>query len=136
MKGVEHIQHKNRLLGIVLRSCARVKKSTFFSPDTVAMQIGIISHRRGYREAPHTHKKVKRVITDVEQFLLVKRGTCSIDFYDRRKKVRTIFLKKGDAILIIQGGHALNAFSNCEAFTIKQGPFLGPAFDKEEAIRQ
>ncbi len=136
MKGIEYIKHNNQILGIVLRSSLKVKASTFFSPKESSLQVGIIKHKKEYREVAHTHKEIKKIIFDVEQLLFVKKGKGSIDFFVKTKKIRSVMLKKGDAILIIQGIHALNVFQNFEALTIKQGPFLGKKLDKLEVTKK
>ena len=47
-----------------------------------------------------------------------------------KKKIRTIILKKGDAIVLIHGIHAIKVLEDMQCISVKQGPFLGAEFDK------
>jgi hypothetical protein len=43
---------------------------------------------------------------------------------------RKIILKKGDAIVLIHGIHAIKVLEDMQCISVKQGPFLGAEFDK------
>ena len=38
--------------------------------------------------------------------------------------------KKGDAIKVVQGIHAINVLKSVQCITVKQGPFISQAMDK------
>ena len=45
-------------------------------------------------------------------------------------RIKKIVLKKGDAIVLIHGIHSIKVLENMQCISVKQGPFLGPVFDK------
>ena len=62
---------------------------------------------------------------------IVQKGKVQVDLYaDSKKKIRTIILKKGDAIVLIHGIHAIKVLEDMQCISVKQGPFLGAEFDK------
>ena len=62
---------------------------------------------------------------------IVQKGKVQVDLYSNKKKlIRKIILKKGDAIVLIHGIHAIKVLENMQCISVKQGPFLGPEFDK------
>lgn len=127
----ERIIYKKKLLAEVINSKAKVDKTTFFSPKQSSFQFGIFSHKKGYEELPHYHKKIERKINDLQQVLFVQKGEVDIFFHNRKKKIiKKINLKKGDAINIIYGIHSLKIIKNAQCLTVKQGPFISDKDDK------
>ena len=62
---------------------------------------------------------------------LFKKGKIRVDlFSDSKKLIRKIILKKGDAIVLIHGIHAITVLEDMQCISVKQGPFLGADFDK------
>ena len=82
-------------------------------------------HRpKGYKIIPHHHNNVKRVIKTTDETLIIKSGKVRIDFYDEKKKyLKSKILKKGDVILLINGGHGFEMLEKTEMIEIKQGPY-------------
>jgi hypothetical protein len=72
-----------------------------------------------------------RVIKDLQQMFLVQKGVVQVDLYsDNKKLIKKIILKKGDAIVLIHGIHAIKVLKDMQCISVKQGPFLGADFDK------
>ena len=62
---------------------------------------------------------------------IVQKGKVQVDLYSDKKIIRKIILlKKGDAIVLIHGIHAIKVLEDMQCISVKQGPFLGPEFDK------
>ena len=62
---------------------------------------------------------------------VVQKGKVQVDlFSDTKKLIRKIILKKGDAIVLIHGIHAITVLEDMQCISVKQGPFLGAEFDK------
>ena len=116
-----------KLLGVLLKKT----KHLFLSPAKSSFQFGILSHKKGFVEPPHYHRRFKRVINDLQQMFIVQKGKVQVDlFSDDKKLIRKIILKKGDAIVLIHGIHAIKILEDMQCISVKQGPFLGAAFDK------
>lgn len=108
-----------------------VDQTTFFSPPDSSFQFGLLAHNMGFVEPPHYHKSFKREIFDLQQMLLVQKGVVAVSLYsDEGKLLREIILRAGDAIVLIQGTHSIRVLEDMQCISVKQGPFLGTAFDK------
>ena len=130
-KSHELIIYKGKHYAEVIRSRLKKSNTTFLSPAKSSFQFGILAHKKGFIEPPHYHKPFKRVIKDLQQMFIVQKGKVQVDLYaDSKKKIRTIILKKGDAIVLIHGIHAIKVLEDMQCISVKQGPFLGAEFDK------
>lgn len=108
-----------------------VRKSTFFSPPESSFQFGLLAHEAGFVEAPHTHKALTRTITDLQQMLVVQRGSLGVQFFaEDGTLLREVVLRSGDAINLVHGAHSIRIIEDTQCISVKQGPFLGPDSDK------
>src|SRR6185503_11576219 len=115
----------------VIRADARVEKTTFFSPAESSFQFGLLAHEAGFVEAPHYHRPFSRTIDDLQQMFVVQRGVVAVElFADDGTKLREVVLKAGDAIVLIHGVHGIRVLEDMQCISVKQGPFLGPDYDK------
>jgi len=130
-KNHELIVYKNKHYAEVIRSSLKVNITKFFSPAKSSFQFGLLAHEKGFQEPPHYHRPFKRTISDLQQMFVVQKGKVRVDlFSDDKKLIRKIILKKGDAIVLIHGIHAIKVLEDMQCISVKQGPFLGPVFDK------
>ena len=117
----------------VIRADVSVKTTTFFSPADSSFQFGLLAHEAGFIEAPHYHRPFSRTIDDLQQMFVVQRGVVAVDLYgDDGTDIREIVLRAGDAIVLIHGVHAVRVIEDMQCISVKQGPFLGVAYDKVE----
>ncbi len=115
----------------VIRSNVVVKESTFFSDSKSSFQFGLLSHKTGFHEPSHYHKKNKKNITDNQQLLVVQKGIIIVELYNNQGQLlKEISLEKGDAIVLIHGIHAIRVAQDTQCITVKQGPYLGDREDK------
>ncbi len=62
---------------------------------------------------------------------VMQRGIVVIELYtDAGDLLQEVTLRKGDAIVLIYGTHALRVVEDFQAISVKQGPFLGIENDK------
>jgi hypothetical protein len=128
---IEAIEYEGRRYAEVIRADARVAKTTFFSPAESSFQFGLLAHEAGFIEAPHFHQPFSRTIDDLQQMFVVQRGVVAVDLYaDDGRKLREVILRAGDAIVLIHGVHAVRVIEDMQCISVKQGPFLGPDYDK------
>ena len=119
-----------RYAEIILADIA-VRTTTFFSPAESSFQFGLLAHDAGFVEEPHYHQPFKREINDLQQMFVVQRGVVAVDLYDDDgRHLREVVLKAGDAIVLIHGVHAIRVIEDMQCISVKQGPFLGTAYDK------
>jgi hypothetical protein len=128
---VEAIEFGGKRYAEVIRADARVGKTTFFSPAASSFQFGLLAHEAGFIEPPHFHQPFSRTIDDLQQMFVVQRGIVVVDLYaDDGSKLREVTLRAGDAIVLIHGVHAIRVLEDMQCISVKQGPFLGPDYDK------
>ena len=127
----EKFLYKNKIYAEILRSSYKSAHTKFISNPRSSFQFGIVSHKKGYFEIPHYHKKFLRKIKDLQQVLFVQKGKLEVIFFNNNKKIiKKIIIKKGDAINIVQGVHSIKILKNCQCITVKQGPFISEKMDK------
>ena len=134
MKGMneaEQINYHGIKYAEIIWADVQVDKTTFFSPAESSFQFGLLAHQAGFVEPPHYHKEVKREIADLQQMFVVQKGVVIVELYsDDGKLLKEVTLKKGDAIVLIHGVHAIRVVEDMQCISVKQGPFLGDQNDK------
>lgn len=129
--GYETIEYDGIRYAEIIRAGTVVKETTFYSPPDSSFQFGLLTHKAGFVEEAHYHFPTARRITDSQQMLVVQHGSISVLLYsDDGRFLKEVFLRAGDAILIIQGVHAIKALEDMQCISVKQGPFLGVERDK------
>jgi len=127
----EAIVYNGIKYALVIRSGVNVNKTTFFSPPDSSFQFGLLARPAGFQEEPHTHKSISRTIHDLQQMFVVQRGVVAVDLFSYEgTKIREILLYAGDAIVLIEGPHAIHVVEDMQCISVKQGPFMGDEADK------
>jgi hypothetical protein len=127
----ELIIYKKKHYAEIIRANLKVSKTSFFSPEKSSFQFGLLAHKKGFIEPPHYHREFQRTIKDLQQMFVVQKGKVQVDLFgDDKKLIKKIILKKGDAIVLIHGIHAIKVLEDMQCISVKQGPFLGAKFDK------
>jgi hypothetical protein len=127
----ELIVYKKKHYAEIIRSTLKKDETSFFSSAKSSFQFGLLAHKKGFVEPPHYHRPFKRVVKDLQQMFVVQKGVVQVDLYsDNKKLIRKVILKKGDAIVLIHGIHAIKVLKDMQCISVKQGPFLGAKFDK------
>jgi hypothetical protein len=128
---VERIEYGGRRYAEVIWADTAAEHTTFFSPATSSFQFGLLAHRAGFVEPPHYHRPFSRQIDDLQQMFVVQRGAVAVQlFSDDGELLRELVLRAGDAIVLIHGVHAIRVIEDMQCISVKQGPFLGPEYDK------
>jgi hypothetical protein len=128
---IESVEYNGTRYAEILWADTAVDKTTFFSPAESSFQFGLLAHKAGFVEPPHYHQPFARQIDDLQQMFVVQRGIVVVELYsDDGRKLREITLRRGDAIVLIHGVHAIRVIEDMQCISVKQGPFLGPENDK------
>ena len=123
---IEKINHKKKLLALIVRGKYRNKKGiTFFTPKESTQQFGYMKHKKKYIIKPHLHKKrITKILYTTEVILLLK-GMLRVDFYNLRQKyLFSKIIKEKDIIMLVHGGHGFKVLKDVEMIEIKQGPYI------------
>ena len=128
---IETIEQNGVHFADIIWASTRVEKTTFFSLPDSSFQFGLLAHEAGFFEPPHYHRPFNREISDLQQMFVVQRGVVAVQLYDESGSLfREVILKAGDAIVLIHGVHSLRVIEDMQCISVKQGPFLGPEYDK------
>jgi hypothetical protein len=128
---IETVEYNGIRYAEIIWSDIKVEETTFFSPAESSFQFGLLAHKAGFIEPPHFHKPFERTINDLQQMFVVQKGVVVVELYsDDGHLLREITMKQGDAIVLIHGVHAIRVIEDMQCISVKQGPFLGPEYDK------
>jgi hypothetical protein len=117
---------------ILLRSKPDISGYNFVSEDKDTMQLGVNQYEKGAVIKPHAHLPLPRSIESTAEFLHIDSGSCQLDLYNHNKqKFFETTLEQGDTVLFLTGGHGLEILESTRIIEVKQGPYYGPAKDKE-----
>ena len=96
-----------------------------------ALQLGWHLRPAGHVVAPHVHHERPLTSGLPQEFLLVQRGSMRVDFYDgERRFMCSRFLRAGDCLLLVSGGHGFEMLEETELLEVKSGPYVGAEHDK------
>ena len=123
---VENIIHENRVLATVIYREPMGEGIQFYTPDTNTLQAGKHCHPAGKIIKAHRHYPVKIETTgSLQEVLYIEEGKVRVTFYtDDGQKIGSKVLKKGDMILLIEGGHGFEFLEKTKMIEIKQGPYM------------
>lgn len=128
---IEVIEHNGTRYAEIIWADTRVEKTRFFSPAESSFQFGLLAHEAGYQEPPHFHQEFERTVKDLQQMFVVQRGVVGVQLFDDDGSLlKEVIMNPGDAIVLIHGAHAIRVIEDMQCISVKQGPFMGDAFDK------
>ncbi|HMC86403.1 MAG TPA: hypothetical protein VKI61_12805 [Chitinophagaceae bacterium] len=131
MNLLEKVEYHGIKYAEIIWADVTVKATRFFSPPESSFQFGLLAHEAGFKEPPHYHKSVTRLIDDLQQMFVVQKGVVAVELYnDEGGLLREVILKAGDAIVLIHGIHAIRVIEDMQCISVKQGPFFGDENDK------
>ncbi len=125
---VRIIQYQGKVLAHIFSHSAKVKSGVnFLTPDDYTLQLGLITHPKGYKIREHIHNpKIKYKVDTTQEFLYIEKGKVKAKFYnDKFELVRNAILSQGDFLLIVGGGHGFEVLEECRLIEVKQGPYPG-----------
>ena len=125
--------HSNKGLIAQLFDFSSDNKVNFPTPLDAPFQLGYGTCVDEYTAKPHIHKRVKREINTTCEFLYVISGKISIEIFDETsKRVEVITVSANEGFLQYFGGHKITIMAGTKYFEIKQGPYFGRDYDKED----
>lgn len=123
---IETITHNGIVMAIIIRAEHSKEGIEFFTPEDFSQQLGYMKRPAGYRIPPHMHRHAERTITYTQEVLYVKSGLVQVNFFDgNRQSLESRRLRRGDVILLANGGHGFDILEAAEMIEIKQGPYNG-----------
>jgi cupin fold WbuC family metalloprotein len=131
MHPIEIISDGATPLAYIVRAGWMPESTKFLTPDHFGQQMGMIVYGAGTSIQPHLHLPVVREVHGTTECIVVRKGACELDIYDQSKQlIESRFLKMGDIVLLLGGGHGFRMSEDTVLFEVKQGPYVEEA-DKE-----
>jgi hypothetical protein len=120
----EFIISNGGLIGIVIRSAEGASGSTFFTPDDLSLQLGVLRHPAGRIIEAHAHPERSRSVYKTQEALIVRAGILRVDFYDSLGEyLHSRVLKNGDIVLLADGCHGFEVLEEVDLVELKLGPY-------------
>jgi len=128
---IERIEHEGKLHALIIRNTFEPENVQFVTPPDNPLQLGVMKRGPDNAVKPHIHKKTKKIITIIQEILVIQRGKVIARFYDEQNsEFASRELLAGDTILLVDGGHGFEFLDDTKLIEIKQGPYDGINQDK------
>ena len=130
---VEKIMDMDLILAIVIRGEDWEEGLNFISSEEDYQQVGIWGYNKGKKLTPHIHLIKPREVLRTQEVVFVKEGRIQADIYTEKEKfLKSVELKKGDAIILLNGGHGYEILEdNTKVLEVKNGPYVGADKDRK-----
>lgn len=123
---VEAISSAGEVLAYFIRGRGSPDRTTFFTDDDAAFQVGFVVKEVGADVPRHEHKPIERNLNSTSEALIVREGRCEVDVYSRQKEiVASRTAEAGDIIVFLGGGHGIRVTEKTVFLEVKQGPYPG-----------
>lgn len=130
-KGIEIIFGKEeKILATIIRSNFGKEGINFISKPDDPFQVGVSNYSAGLEIRPHFHNKIEKTNISNPEFIYIVKGEVEVMIYDDNSIIEKIFLKSGDMLLQINGGHGFRILENTKLIELKQGPYYGTEKEK------
>ena len=122
---IKEIIHNKKLYALVVKSFRKKKGLSFFTKNSYNQQIGYMKHPKDFLIKPHLHSKRITKIFITSEVIVLQKGKLRVDFYNKKKKyLFSVYINKGEIIMLVHGGHGFKIIKDVEMLEIKQGPYL------------
>ena len=126
MPHVRRIDSAGGTIAYVITGAESPSETTFVTSPDANLQVGYIVKSAGEDIARHDHKKVERNIAGTAEVLVVRDGSCEIEFYDEgRSYIESTKVSAGDVVVMLSGGHGFKILEDTVFLEVKQGPYPG-----------
>jgi hypothetical protein len=131
-KGEEMIETVKDIAIIIYRDFTLDRRGIkFITDESCVQQVGIMKWPKGHEIQRHYHcMQPFRKAVETQEVLVIRKGAVCVQIYGYEERLeRTVFLKEGDIICFLRGGHGIQFLEESEILEIKQGPYT-PKEDK------
>jgi hypothetical protein len=123
---VERITDGENILAVITRHEYEPEETAFLTPPSFKQQVGFVVYGAGSEIPRHEHMVMERHIRGSSECPLVRRGVSEVTIFNRRREeVCRRTLRKGDLLLLVDGGHHFRQIEDTVFIEIKQGPYPG-----------
>ena len=126
MPHIHRIDSARGPIGYVITGAESPSETTFITDPEANLQVGYVVKAAGEDIARHDHKKVERHIAGTAEVLVVREGSCEIEFYDEQRSfLEATKVSAGDVVVMLAGGHGFKILEDTVFLEVKQGPYPG-----------
>lgn len=125
-KKIKKIKFKNKIYAIIIDSSNFKKKGvTFFTCNSMNLQVGFMKHPKERKILPHKHRPIKRILYKTTEAIYIIKGELRVDFYSIKEKyLFSKIVKAKSIIVLIDGAHGFKVSKDIEMIEVKQGPYI------------
>jgi cupin fold WbuC family metalloprotein len=130
MKAIDVRGKNNILLAVYIdrKILAATDGAQFHTSAEDQLQLATMLRPKGHTVKAHKHVGGARTVWKTQEVLVVVRGKLQVTVYDLDGSlVSVLYVSDGEAILLVDGGHAVQVIEETVFYEIKTGPFLGPS---------
>lgn len=129
----EKIMDGNLILAIIIRDTDWEEGLNFISSNEDYLQVGIWGYDKRKILESHIHLVKPRKVLRTQEVLFIKKGGIWADIYTEQEKfLKSVELREGDTIILLNGGHGYKILeNNTKVLEIKNGPYLGVEKDRK-----
>ena len=116
--------YKRKLIGMKISKLP--KGSVPITADEEPLQMIGLKHPRGAYLKAHYHNTEHLVTKQVQECLFLRKGKVKLDIYGptpKYKYLKYVYLKPGDAFIILNGGYGIHMLQDSELIEYKNGPY-------------
>ena len=114
---------EEKLVAIHVRSFPQ--GTTPVSSPLDALQLLTMKRKKGETAKLHRHIPKRRVTEVLQECLIVITGKVRYDFFDVEKRCfKKVFVRSGEAILILGVAHEVHFLEDSEVYELKNGPYI------------
>lgn len=121
---MEKVFYKKLVVGMKISKLP--SGSVPITADEEPLQMIGLKHPKGAYLKAHYHSSKHLTTSQVQECLFVKKGKVKLDIYGpspRFKFLKKVFLKTGEAFIILKGGYGIHMLQNSELIEWKNGPY-------------
>ena len=116
--------NNKNLLGIYINDQDFKNEKNFLTDHSISFQVGTFNLDHGNVIQRHVHNKYERKIFKTSEALFMIDGKIKVDLYDIENEfIQTVIVEKGEIIVMLDGGHAIEILEDSKFVEVKQGPY-------------
>ena len=128
---IKEIKSDNQFIAFIIPRNYHDDGIQFITSPEFSLQLGLINKIKNSKVERHIHPSYERTIRQTMEFIILRKGKLSIDFYDNNKKyLESCNVLTGDSVLFASGGHSINFLEKSEIIELRVGPY-NENYDKE-----
>lgn len=128
MKDLEKIKLKGKVIAIVVKHNININEGVnFLTKPNGSLQLAIHKHSLRYETKIHHNKLARPInVTQKYKYIYMVKGSSKLELIIKKRKIfRTVILKSGDSVIILDILHKIIFAPKSQAIEIKQGPYEG-----------